>query len=573
MRQGCRTTMIGSIDHRKKVLVVEDDTITRIVLVGILTKRGYEVTACPSAETAMEAYQKVFYPLLFLDLYLPGMDGFSFCGWVRAQEHGKRHLILVGTTSDSKGDLQKILEAGADDYISKPYTSDSLDIRLIIAQQRVKNSEVRAMLEANLSQERERLRYLTSHDSLTKLLNRDALMDHIQHAINIARTGLQSAVVYIDLDNFKLVNDSGHAAGDKVLQDIAAILQSSIRVNDESSRISGDEFAILLRNIALNEAKALANRILLRLNEFAFSDSTRTFYIGASMGIAMIDGTADGEEVLAFADSACYAAKVHGKDRVEAYDHEDESMAELRREGPRVAEIKEAIAGRQFEIVFQPIVHLPTLKPIFYEVLTRMNSGGKLLDPGTFLSTAQRFNLLPAIDRQVIAMTVPHLAARGDLCVALNLSGQSFGDALLPDFIESCFKTAGIDPSRIVFEITETAVISNLAAARTMMHRLRSAGYHFSLDDFGAGFSSFRYLKELVPDYLKIDGSFIPAEKADDRQWIFVEMINDIAHRLKIECIAECVEDEATLTKLRQIGVGFGQGYYFGRPRSTADRG
>jgi diguanylate cyclase (GGDEF)-like protein len=561
--------VIQKIENLKKVLVVEDDNITRLVLVGILSKHGYEITACASAEAAMEAYQLAFYPLLFLDLFLPGMDGFSFCRWVRSQKEGKRHLILIGTTSDSKEDLQKILEAGADDYISKPYTADKLDIRLIIAQQRVKNSEVRAMLEAHLSQERESLRYLSTHDSLTKLLNREALMDRIKQAVETARTGRQSALIYIDLDNFKLVNDSGHAAGDKVLQGIATILQSSIRANDESSRISGDEFAILLRNIALGEAQALANRILLRLNEFAFSDSTRTFYIGASMGIAMIDGTVDGEEALAFADSACYAAKIHGKDRVEAYDHEDESMAELRTEGPRVAEIKEAISGQQFEIVFQPIVRLTTLKPIFHEVLTRMNSGGKLLDPGSFLSTAQRFNLLPAIDRQVIAKTVPHLTANDDLRVALNLSGQSFGDAMLPDFIESTFKAAQIDPSRIVFEITETAVISNLGAARTMMHRLRSIGYHFSLDDFGAGFSSFRYLKELVPDYLKIDGSFIPDDKADEKQWIFVEMINDLAHRLKIECIAECVEDELTLTKLRQIGVLFGQGYFFGRPRST----
>ena len=289
------------------------------------------------------------------------------------------------------------------------------------------------------------------------------------------------------------------------------------------------------------------------------------------MGIAMIDGTVDWEELLAFADSACYAAKIHGKNRVEAYDRNYESMAELQRQGPRVAQIKEAISDRRIELVFQPIVNLTTLGSIFYEVLARMKSDGKSLLPGSFLPTAERFHLLPEIDRQVIGKTIPHLAAIDDLNLAVNLSGQSFADETLPDFIESCFKDADVDPSRVIFEITETAVISNLSAARTMMHRLRAAGFRFSLDDFGVGFSSFNYLKELAPDYLKIDGSFIPDAKTDQKQWIFVEMMNDIAHRLKIESIAECVEDELTLTNLRRIGVDLGQGYLFGRPQSIVN--
>jgi diguanylate cyclase (GGDEF)-like protein len=546
-----------------KALIVEDDTVARLILARILTDRGYEVTACSSAEEAIEAYRVAFYPLLFLDLFLPGMDGFSLCQWVRRQPNGNRHLILVGTASNSKRDLQKILEAGADDYITKPYHVETLDIRLIIAQARVKNIEQRTTLEANLDAERERLRYMATHDSLTKLLNRDALMEMIQDAVKAARAGMLSALIYLDLDNFKLVNDSrGRATGDKVLSDIAAILQSSVRATDVSSRLAGDEFAILLPDIRLQEAKALSERILSRMKEFAFSDSTRTFDMGASMGIAMVDGTVEGEEALAYADSACYAAKILGKNRVEAFDRNDKSMSQ----GRRVAEIKEAISGQRFEIVFQPIANLRALKPVFYEVSMRMNSDGELLLPPSFLSTAERFRLLPEIDRQVIGKTVPHLIANDDLYLAINLSGQSFGDVTLPDFIESCFKAADVDPSRVIFEITETAVIANLPAARTMVHRLRAAGFRFSLDDFGAGFSSFNYIKELVPDYLKIDGSFITDAKIDQKQWIFVEMMNDIAHRLKIQSIAECVEDELTLTKLRQIGVDLGQGFLLGKP-------
>jgi diguanylate cyclase (GGDEF)-like protein len=555
------------------VLVVEDEPVAQMLLVRRLTKRGYTVTACPNAETAIEAYYKAFYPLLFLDLYyLPegGRDGFFLCEWIRSQPAGNKHVILVGTSSKLTGDLQRILAAGADDYITKPY-DDTMDIRLTIAEQTLKNIEARTALEANLLQEREQLRYQSTHDSLTHLLNRVALMERVEDAVKAAQQGSKSALLYLDLDNFKLVNDSGHAAGDKVLSDLAAFLQRSIRANDLASRISGDEFAILLQGMTLEEAKGLAKQILSQLEQFAFTDSSRAFYIGISIGIAMIDGTVSAEASLAFADSACCAAKIHGKNRVETYDDKDESMAEMRREGPRLAEIKEAISSQRFELVFQPIVDLRTLQPIFFEVLIRMESGGKLLFPRSFIPTAERFHLISEIDRQVIRKTIPYLVAHHDLCLAVNLSGQSFADETLVQFIESSYQSAQIDPARLIFEVTETAVISNLAAARTMMHRLRGAGYRFSLDDFGAGFSSLKYLKELVPDFLKIDGSFIPSVKTDQEPWIFVEMINDIAHRLKIESIAECVEEELTLTKLRQIGVGFGQGYLFGKPQSPPD--
>jgi diguanylate cyclase (GGDEF)-like protein len=551
-----------------KALVVEDDTVTRLVLSRLLTAQGYEVTACASAEKAIAVYRCAFYPLVFLDLFLTGMDGFDLCRWIRLQPEGKRHLILIGTSSDRKGDLQRILDAGGDDYITKPYRADILDIRLSIARARIKTIELRTTLEAELNEERERLRYLATHDPLTKLLNRIAFMEKVQEAVKAGLTGTQSALVYLDLDNFKLVNDSlGHATGDKVLSNVATILQSCVRGNDVPSRIGGDEFAILLRNIALDEAKALSERIILHTKEFAFSDSVKTFHLEASLGIAMIDGTVQRDELLAFADSACYAAKIQGKNRVKAYDRNDESMVELRQQAPRVAEIKEAISTEKFEIVFQPIINLGTLKPTFYEVLIRMDSNGKLLLPGAFLPIAERFRLLPEIDRQVIRKTVPHLAARDDLYLTVNLSGQSFADETLPEFIESCYKNAGINPCRVIFEITETAVISNLPAARIMLNRLRAAGFRFSVDDFGMAFSSFKYLKELVPDYLKIDGSFIPDVKTDQKQWIYVELMNEIAHRLMIQSIAEYVEEEITLINLQRIGVDFGQGYLFGEPQ------
>ena len=209
-----------------KALIVEDDPGTRLILSRMLTNRGYEVVACATAEEAIKAYNTAFYPLLFLDLFLPGMDGFSLCQWIRSQPDGDQHLILVGTASDRKEDLQKILDAGADDYIAKPYQADVLEVRLVIAQQRVRNIQTRTTLEANLRQERERLRYLATHDPLTKLLNRAMLMETVQEAVRAAQEGDRSALIYIDLDNFKLINDSlGHTVGDKVLAEVATVLQ------------------------------------------------------------------------------------------------------------------------------------------------------------------------------------------------------------------------------------------------------------------------------------------------------------------------------------------------------------
>ncbi len=330
-----------------KVLVVEDDPATRLVLSRMLTDRSYDVVACATAEEAVEAYKTGFYPLLFLDLFLPGMDGFSLCRWVRSQPDGDQHLILVGTASHRKEDLQKILDAGADDYIAKPYQADVLEVRLIIAQRRVRVIETRAALETSLRQKRERLHYLATHDPLTELLNRAMLMEKLQNAVQTARTGDRSALLYIDLDNFKLINDSlGHAAGDKLLAKVATALRKSVRSQDVAFRVGGDEFAVLLRDIGLEKAQAISERVLAQIQEFAFSDSTKTFIVGASIGIAMIDGTAGGEEVMGFADSACYSAKAHGRNRVEAYDGSDESMVEFHSQLPRAAEIKEAI-GQQ----------------------------------------------------------------------------------------------------------------------------------------------------------------------------------------------------------------------------------
>lgn len=550
-----------------KVLVVEDDAVSRLLLIRALNRRGFDVTACASAEEAMKAYETTFFPLLFLDIYLPGMDGLSFCKWVRRQSAGDDHLIVVGTSSDQAGNLQKVLEAGADDYIVKPYQPEALDVRLTIAQQQVKNKELRRTLEKNLHQERERYKHLATHDTLTTLCNRSAFLEVLQQSVEAARKGVSSALVYVDLDNFKFINDSfGHASGDMVLFEVAALLKDCVRSQDLPARLGGDEFAVLFQGIDLAEATAIAERIRRRMESLHFTHSTRPFGIVASIGLAMIDGSAPEKDVMAFADSACYGAKIQGGARVEVYDDNDSSMANLRLMAPRAMEIKEAVRTGAFKILFQPIVDVQTTEPVHYEVLLRFANDQTLIPPGAFISTAERFRIMPEIDRHVINMALPYLVRNRSLRLAINLSGQSFGEQTLPDFIDAAFKDAGVEPSRVTFEITETALISNMPTAREAMQHLRTAGFGFALDDFGAGFSSFSYLKDFIADYLKIDGKFVRESERDPSNWIFVELMNDVAHRLKIKSIAESVEQEPTLEKLRNIGVDLAQGYLFGRP-------
>ena len=301
-----------------KVLVVEDDAVTRQILLRILTDRGYQVSACGTAEEAMHACEERIYPLVFLDLVLPGADGFAFCRWLRALPEGDRSLVLVGTANEHPDDLRKILDAGADDYIRKPYRRDLLDIRLTIAEERIKHLEAKRLLEESLRQERERLRYLAVHDPLTGIRNRATLAETMDRVVDEARNGVPGALIYIDLDDFKSVNDSlGHAAGDGVLTTVASVLTRTVRSGDILFRLGGDEFCILLQAILLSEVKLIADRIRVNIAIALRSSNGNPCAVAASIGIATIDGKLTGDRVMRLADAAVYRAKAAGGDRIQ----------------------------------------------------------------------------------------------------------------------------------------------------------------------------------------------------------------------------------------------------------------
>jgi two-component system cell cycle response regulator len=301
-----------------EVLVVEDDAVTRQILLRILTDRDYQVSAFGTAEEAMRACEEKIYPLLFLDLVLPGADGFAFCRWLRALPGGDRSLVLVGTASEHPDDLRKILEAGADDYIRKPYRRDLLDIRLTIAEERIKQLEAKRLLESSLHQEQERLRYLAVHDPLTRIRNRATLAETMDRIVDEARNGAPGALIYIDLDHFKSVNDSfGHAAGDELLITVASVLTRTVRSGDILFRLGGDEFCVLMQALQLSEVKLIAERIRVNIAIALRSSNGNPCAVAASIGIATIDGKLLGDRVMRLADAAVYRAKAAGGDRIQ----------------------------------------------------------------------------------------------------------------------------------------------------------------------------------------------------------------------------------------------------------------
>ena len=556
-----------------KVLIVTDDLANSSALTELLKEYGDHVTTCTTTTEAMTLFRETIFQLLFVDFYLPGMDAPSFCRWIRNQPDGELPVILVTITSDQglphdQGvRLQRLLETDVDNYILKPYQKELLDLRLIVARQRLKYRQDHQRLETSLLLEQERLQYLATHDQQTNLPNRSAFMESLQDVVQKAGKENPGALLFIDLDNFELINHSlGHSAGDDVLAKLGQVLRDLLRRQDIPGRFGTDEFGVLLTGVDLSEAKSIAQGICLRIEQTDFSRSGRVFGVTSSIGLAAIDGTLSAEDVLDRANSACHGAKARGRNRVEVYDDNDGLMASYREAPPRAAEVKEAIRTNGFEVVFQPIVDVQTTIPAFYEVLTRLPINGQLLQPSAFVPAAERYNLMAELDRQILTKTLTHLVKNRKLHVSFNLSGQSFGDAALRSFIESSFKTAGVEPGRMTFEITETAMISNLHAAGMVMRELHETGFQIALDDFGAGFSSFSYLKDLIPDYLKIDGSFVRDAETGRSDWTFVELINDVAHRLRIKSVAEFIEQEASLAKLRAIGVDLAQGYLFGKP-------
>ena len=427
-----------------------------------------------------------------------------------------------------------------------------------------------------------RMAFLASHDPLTGLLNRREFETRLQQVLQKAHTGDRDhALLYLDLDQFKIVNDTcGHIAGDELLKQLAHHMQKEIRASDVLARLGGDEFGVVLEDCTIDKAHQIADLLRQSVKDFRFLWEGRTFEIGVSIGLVPIQRDSGSiTEVLSAADSACYVAKDHGRNRIHIYQPGDRALAKRRGEMQWVHRLREGLENNSFDLYCQAIIPLrqePTATGRFYEILVRVQDEDLVL-PAAFIPAAERYHLMPSIDRWVISTVFAMLeksqtrsAKQGTEVgtrFAINLSGQSLGDDTFLEFVMQQFAQHRINPATICFEITETAAVANLARARDFIARFKGMGCQFALDDFGSGLSSFGYLKSLSVDYLKIAGDFIEGMIEDAVDLAMVDAINQIGHVMGITTIAESVEKAPILNKLREMGVDYAQGRGIDTPK------
>ncbi len=419
----------------------------------------------------------------------------------------------------------------------------------------------------------EQMLNLATHDHLTGINNRRKFQSELKRELATAqRNQQQFGLMYIDLDQFKIVNDScGHHAGDKLLLEVTRRLDNVIRETDILSRIGGDEFTLIMPNTNIDGITHVATKINECIRAIEFSADKRMFKIGASIGIAMYpDHGSDAQELLTNADMAMYYAKENRRGQYHVYSPNKHFTVHLSNRVYWKEIIENALQHQQFFFQYQPIQFIPDGSISHYECLLRIKDENEaILMPGDFIRQAEESGLIGQIDRLVIKKGIQTLLkhAENDRCkLAINLSGRSFNDVNLLQFITRQLAETRVNTKNIIFEITETAAVSNFTAAQEMINSIKTMGCQIALDDFGVGFSSFYYLKHLPVDYVKIDGSFIRQLDNNKEDRIFVKAITDVCIALDKKIIAEYVENEAILNIVRDFGIEYAQGFYIGKP-------
>ncbi|NLP44828.1 MAG: EAL domain-containing protein [Peptococcaceae bacterium] len=415
------------------------------------------------------------------------------------------------------------------------------------------------------------LEYLNTHDSLTKVFNRTYLEEAIEKII-LAKSSVKNALLIIDIDNFSIINEAlGHKLGDQLLVDVAELLRENVREQDILARIGGDEFGILMPDVGLHEAKFLAAKLRQALGKSKINTakSYLPYRINISVGIAIFDRKVlNAHEVIALASQALFQSKTQGYNRVSWL------VPNTKNNLPKVEEIMyflaEAVEKELFSLHFQPVVDILTGEVIHHEGLLRLNENEDiLLYPENFIPLAERFGLMPQIDSQVIKLAFAALEKYPELKLFINLSGLSLGDESLLDGIEKAILRKGLQPSRLGFEITETAAVKDLVTAERWINRLKSIGCYFALDDFGIGYSSFSYLQNLPVDFVKIDGSYIRELDKNSKHRVFIQAMSMLIKSLDKKIIAESVENNTVLKILKENGVNYVQGHYLGKPENV----
>ncbi|ESA36239.1 diguanylate cyclase [Leptolyngbya sp. Heron Island J] len=425
--------------------------------------------------------------------------------------------------------------------------------------------------EYNLTQT---IAYQATYDPLTGLINRNEFDTRLRQAIKRAREQrIQSVLGYLDLDQFKVVNDTaGHLVGDQLLAELARLLQQNIRSSDSLGRLGGDEFGLLLEGCSLEQGKIISQALVDKIKDYQFTWQGRQFQVGVSIGLVPILGDAyNVVELLSRADLACYKAKDLGRGRVYLADYDDTELDRRHLELVQIANIPQAIEENRFHLMAQPIISLFDEEYHHVEILLRLtDEQGKVVHPNLFIPMAERYDMVGLIDRWVVKTVLTnyyHYYPQATTMVAINLSGSSLSDEQFTAFVIELLQQSSMPAEMLCFEITETTTISQLDQALKFITTLKNLGVSFALDDFGSGVSSFGYLRSLPVDYLKIDGDLIRNIDKEPYIQTIVDMVNQVATMMGMKTIAEFVEDDMILARLRKLNINYGQGYGIGEPQ------
>ncbi|MEY8193935.1 MAG: EAL domain-containing protein [Cycloclasticus sp.] len=574
------------------ILLVEHDAERLSTLQNILSAAGYRKLLCASSQEEVFALIRPFqgrvYELgaILLNYELPNSNTLKLCQLLTTLDghEGIPLIFLAAENINLDDDLISIChKANAATIVHHPAEAKDLtpliNLALSLKSERDERMANEEKLLHELSERRimeARLQYLVAHDELTGLSNRSGLEKAVDFAILRCNNFKQhGALLDIDLDQFKVVNDiEGHETGDCLLVEIATLIRSALDADAFISRVGSNLFQVLLSKTSEQEALDIAERLRLKIDEFDFKTGSNVYNVSASIGVAILaplEKIRRPSELMSKADHACYTAKTLGRNRVNLFEGENEQLASLRDDAQWVPKIRRALKEDAFQLVFQPVVNASDGHVSHYETLLRMiDDNGDLLSPVKFIPVAERMGLINQIDLWVVSHVIDYIAGLGkdqeDICFTVNLSIHALqGDFLLP-VLQQKLETSWISPARLTFEITETAAVSNFEKTRKMVARIRALGCRFALDDFGAGFSSFNYLKNFPVDYLKIDGQFINNLALDPADQVLVKSMIDIAHSLGKKAIAEYVSNPEILRILQEFGVDYVQGYLLGKP-------
>jgi len=414
-------------------------------------------------------------------------------------------------------------------------------------------------------QQEEQIRHLALHDFLTGVPNRRSFERQLERVAHRMEDGVTATLLMLDIDHFKICNDTlGHGAGDQVLIEMGCVLQKCLRPDDFLARLGGDEFCILCFDLPAEQSLSLAERIRAAVQAHQFKLNGTHIELTVSIGVARIETPDDVGTALTRADAALYASKRDGRNRASAYASSDDDATPA---SGWITRIRAALKGHDLVLEYQPVIRLATGTTSHYEALLRMREAdGRLIQPGEFLPVAERFGLMPQIDRWVFDSVVDLLHHVDDICVFMNLSAASLSDRALLEHFQRRIRDERVAPGKLAFEFTETVAISDMVVAQHWIQTLREYGCLFALDDFGVGFSSLAYLRSLPVDFIKIDRSFIRDLDVNPTSRALVDAIQRVATTMGKSVIAEGVETEAHRTALHELNIEHGQGFLWGRP-------